>query len=200
MAKKICSDCGKKKKLSKFSAHKLAKDGKSTVCRKCMRIRARNHAKTKEGVITLIYGNQRGNSRKRGHRLPEYDRQALSDWLYSQKLFHELYDEWVQSGYDRNLKPSVDRKDDSIHYCFSNIQLMTFGENNAKDKLLMRRGVEQYSLDGEFIAEFNSATEASKELGINRNHIGSVCNGNRESCGGFLWKHATEQQNKKEIK
>ena len=189
MPKKVCRDCFKKKKLSKFSPHKLAKDGKSTVCRKCMCGRASRHAKTKEGVVTLIYGNQRGNSRARGHRLPEYDRQALHEWLYSQTLFHELYDEWVQSGYERNLKPSVDRKDDDIHYCFSNIQLMTFGENNAKDKKVMRRGVDQYTLDGDYIGSFNSAVEASTVLNISRNHIGSVCNGSRKSCGGFIWKH-----------
>ncbi len=103
-----------------------------SLCKDCEREAVVKYQKTKKGVIGLLYNSQKKHSKTRGHRPPEYTKQEFKDWIVSQTLFHELYDEWKQSGYIRRLKPSVDRKYDDIHYCMSNIQLMTFGENNAK--------------------------------------------------------------------
>lgn len=46
----------------------------------------------------------------------------------------------------------------------------------------------QYKKDGSFIKEWNSATEAGSELGINRNSIGGNCRGELKTAGGFIWK------------
>ncbi len=45
----------------------------------------------------------------------------------------------------------------------------------------------QYSLNDEFIKEWESVSLPSKELNISR-HISDCCNGKRETCGGFKWK------------
>ena len=37
---------------------------------------------------------------------------------------------------------------------------------------------------------YNSLSEAANQLNIERSQIGKVCNGNRKTCGGFLWKFA----------
>ena len=47
----------------------------------------------------------------------------------------------------------------------------------------------QFSKDGEFIAEYSSLTEASRQTGCNNSHIGSCCKGNRKSASGFIWKY-----------
>ena len=46
----------------------------------------------------------------------------------------------------------------------------------------------QYYND-EPIKEWNSLSEASKELNINNGHISSVCSGKRKTAGGFNWKY-----------
>lgn len=48
--------------------------------------------------------------------------------------------------------------------------------------------VVQLSLDEIEINTFASMTEAQEKTGIWRNHISDVCNGKRQTAGGFKWK------------
>ena len=47
----------------------------------------------------------------------------------------------------------------------------------------------QFTKSGEFIKEWPSIREASKQLKINFGNICSCCNGKRKSVGGFIWRH-----------
>ena len=49
--------------------------------------------------------------------------------------------------------------------------------------------VNQLDLGGKIIKTWNHMSEASRELNISRRHISHVCNGERKSAGGFIWKH-----------
>ena len=52
------------------------------------------------------------------------------------------------------------------------------------------KAVLQYSIDGRFIKEWPSATDASLGLGLNIiAGIGMVCKGKRKTAGGFIWKY-----------
>ena len=189
-----CKDCGKHKKHSKFHLNPKFLRGYSSACKKCAIKSGKKWRKTKEGFVSSSYRGQKGSSIKRGHRLPEYTKDEFRDWLFSQKLFHELYSEWVLSKYAKRLRPSVDRKDDNIHYCFSNITLMTWGENNDKPRLANYKSVCQYTKDGEFIAEYASMKIAGAVTGVTRNNISQVCGGHRKQAGGFVWA-LTEKAN-----
>lgn len=46
----------------------------------------------------------------------------------------------------------------------------------------------QYTIDGEFIKEWVSSRNAAENLGLSQGNIWSVINGNRKTCGGFVWK------------
>lgn len=72
----------------------------------------------------------------------------------------------------------------------TNIENNTFKEyiNKKKENRLIK--VSQYSMDYKFIKEWNSATEAAKELGIANQSISSCCLGKRKSAGGFKWKYS----------
>ena len=50
-------------------------------------------------------------------------------------------------------------------------------------------GILQFSKDGEFIAEYPSIMEASRQTGCYQSHIGSCCKGNRKSTGGYIWRN-----------
>lgn len=56
--------------------------------------------------------------------------------------------------------------------------------------------VKQYSMNGEFIKEWNSAKDVENELGINADSICSICNHKsktRHSAGGFMWTFFNEE-------
>ena len=127
--------------------------------------------KSKKGLVTKLYGRQCENSIKRGHNAPTYTRDELKEWLYSQKLFHLLYDNWSRLDFQSDYAPSVDRKEDSIGYTMNNIQLMTWKENYKKACSDRKSGVNncsnkavvQMDLDGNIIGEFHS-TSSSRSI------------------------------------
>lgn len=59
---------------------------------------------------------------------------------------------------------------------------------NNKNQSISKR-FNQYDLDGNFIATYNSTMEATRKLGISRN-ISSCCLGKLKSCGGYIWRYA----------
>ena len=66
-----------------------------------------------------------------------------------------------------------------------------FSEESRK-KISQSKGVNgilQFSKDGEFIAEYPSLMEASRQTGCNHGNICECCKGNHKSAGGFIWKY-----------
>jgi len=51
------------------------------------------------------------------------------------------------------------------------------------------KSVNQFSLDGDLIALYESASEASRITGISKTCITRCCRGEREQTHGFLWKY-----------
>lgn len=70
-------------------------------------------------------------------------------------------------------------------------------KNNKYNKIVgcQSKIVEQYTLDGEFVAKYNSLVDACKVLGINKkksNGICRCCYGQQGSAYGYKWKYITE--------
>ena len=163
----------------------------------------KRNRRTKQDVISRMYSHQRGSSKKRGHIMPIYTNAELSEWLLNDWLFDLLYNNWVNCGYIKNMIPSVDRLDDTKGYSFENIQLMTWGENDAKQSADTRSGklrhkallngghraVMQFSKRGKFIDEHISTSEASRNTGVTQQNISKVCQKQRKSAGGYVWKY-----------
>ena len=191
---KECTACKDMLDLDKFGRSKKGKDGLKSECRKCENIRSLNRRRTKDGLVTLIAKNQRARSKKKGFNPPEYTTKELIQWINEQDSFNDMYNEWVNSGYDKNLTPSIDRINDYIGYRFGNIQLMTWAENNKKG-IESRRSlsntknntrVSQFK-DGVSIRTFSSILEAERITGIHNGNIASVCRGERKTAGGYEW-------------
>ena len=152
--------------------------------------------RTKHGKMNSMYRSQKHNSKVRNHNMPEYTKEEFFEWL-DKNDFSVLYEYWVDSGFKKSLSPSVDRKDSNKGYSFSNIKLMTWEENgkrayserkNGKLKT-QHRPVLQFDLEFNFIAEYVSLREASRQTGAKVQNISLVCNNNqRRSTGGYIWK------------
>lgn len=63
-----------------------------------------------------------------------------------------------------------------------------------KANLKRNKKVYQFDLDNNFIREYKSVTQASKENGVSKQGISKSCNDYNKSCGGYFWSY------KKDIK
>ena len=154
------------------------------------------YRRTKHGLIMQMYSGQRTRSKSRGHKPPMYTFDEFKDWLYAQHLFHDLYDLWVLSGYDKYQAPSVDRDDSSFGYSFSNITLMTWHENNQNGYIEAKhmshegkhKSVSQYSLSGAFICTHPSISAASRSVGRSVSTLSCCVNGITKTSAGYKWR------------
>lgn len=159
---------------------------------------------TKKGLIGRIYNTQKDRCKKKEVPLPTYSREWLTKWLRNQDLFHILYQEWVDSEYDKMKKPSIDRLNDYISYTETNIQLMTWEENCSKhyeDRKSGRntkhsKAVVQFRKDGTLVKIHKSISLAERETDIHGAEISKCITRyrNREFAGGYGWRPATKQE------
>jgi len=194
---KICTKCKINKNKSEFKRNSAYKGGYVRICKSC-NLKDNNKWKlSKKGVITTIYNSQKESSKKRNHNPPMYILSELREWLFNDWIFNLLYDNWVNCGYLKDMKPSVDRLDDYKGYSLDNIQLMTWKENNRRSHVDRYKGINnktskrvaQYNLNNSLISEYYSISEASRRTGCNNAHIGSCCKGKRNTTGGFKWAY-----------
>ena len=201
MKSKVCSKCGELKYLNQFSRCKSHKDGLGYKCKICSSKRGLEYRRTKDGVVTKIYSHQVEYSKLREHNPPAYTKGELKDWMFSQEIFHEIYDNWVSSGYLKGLKPSCDRTDDYQGYNLDRLQLMTWNDNNKKGCEDRKNGVNNkqsksiistHKITGKEM-EYYSIRHAERETSINNANISKCClgKGNYKSAGGYYWRFKT---------
>lgn len=68
-----------------------------------------------------------------------YKKEELHEWLIS-KGIESLYDFWVNSGFSKDCKPSIDRLNDFNGYSFDNMRLVTWRENREHQHEDIREG------------------------------------------------------------
>jgi hypothetical protein len=193
---KQCKDCIKIKHYSEFTTSQTNLDGLYPYCRVCQSVRKEIYRKTKNGLVTGIYSDQRSSSVSRSHDMPNYSNHDLRKWVHAQHNFDKLYNNWVISGFDKMLKPSVDRLDDYKPYTFSNIRLTTWQMNFDKGHSDMVNGinnkqstsVSQYTKNMRLIDTYYSISEAKRRTKIN--NISSACSGLFKTSGGYIWKYS----------
>ena len=83
-----------------------------------------------------------------------------------------------------------------------NIEMVNHSENVKKRYEIGNDGnnykaVEQYDLDGNYIATYKSSYEAAKITGIGRTCIGGCCRKEHNTAGGYIWKFKNIEEDKK---
>jgi hypothetical protein len=144
-----------------------------------------------------MYSNQRKRAKRRKHPMPTYTADEFEEAILAMPLFHTLHSDWVLSGYNKQLVPSIDRLDDDISYTEDNIQLVTWKENNEKHYADRKNGtnnklnkaVLQLTKEGTHIAEHYSVSEASRVTKINRTGILNCISGKAKSAGNCIWRY-----------
>lgn len=155
--------------------------------------------RSKKGFLTHLYSDQKVRSKRRGHSLPSYTKEELKEWLYKNN-FNTLYKQWVESGFDKYTKPSVDRLDNNKGYTLNNIRLVTWKQNDDQGNKDIRKGILIHKVNPQLSViatckktnktiEFSSIINAERETGISNSNISKCCRGIRNSAGGYTWKY-----------
>lgn len=99
----------------------------------------KKYEKTPKGFLMRLYRNMKSRIegvQKIKHHL--YSGKALIDkdafylWAVNNPDFVSLYADYVASGFERKLAPSVDRKDSTKGYELSNMEWVTMSENSRR--------------------------------------------------------------------
>lgn len=85
-------------------------------------------------------------------------------------------------------KLGVDRIDDSKPHTIENCVCCCGKCNTNKHIDSLKKTICQYTLDGEFVAEYNSLRDAERMTNIYHSNIGKCCSGKYKTAGGFVWK------------
>lgn len=110
--------------------------------RKNDNIHTKVYEKTVSGFLMRLYRNM--ESRITGIQKEKFHlyegrflipRDTFYEWSNKNEKFQTLYKDYVVSGYDRKLAPSVDRIDSSKGYELDNIEWVTMSENSRRGAL-----------------------------------------------------------------
>lgn len=95
--------------------------------------------------------------------------------------------EWCEHIYNVNYGTAIKRMTKTLKDNKENTKrIAEMGKENAKK---LSKIVEQYTLEGEFVAEYPSTREAGRILGFSASCIGHCCNGKRLTHQGYKWKY-----------
>ena len=97
----------------------------------------KKYEKTKKGKLMRTYRNMESRTKGivKGKRhlyegLGVMQRDCFYSWSLGDEDFNKLYQEWVDSGYEKRLSPSIDRVDTALGYVEGNVRWVTHSENS----------------------------------------------------------------------
>jgi len=98
---------------------------------------SKKYEKTKKGFLMRAYRNMesriKGIQKKKAHLYIGkclMSREDFYTWSLNNKDFHNLFEKWEKSSYNRKLTPSVDRINPDIGYDLTNVRWVTHSENS----------------------------------------------------------------------
>lgn len=183
MKTKICTGCGKRKKLSEFGKNFYHTDGLKSQCKNCTKLARKKFYKKFPWKRTLQNINQRCNNPK-SKNYKNYGLKGIKNEF--KNLEEDIEFLWFRDKAYNMKRPSIDRKNKNKSYTLNNCQFIELSINSVKDK---RKPILQYSLDGKFIKEFESGYEIQRILKISSGNISQCCMAKRQTAGGYKWRY-----------
>lgn len=97
-------------------------------------------------------------------------------------LVYQTFIGEITNGYDVHHKDHNKLNNFVENLCL--IEHKKHSDLHSKDK---SKPIVQYTLDGQFVAEYKSAFDASRQTGFNRESINKCCLGKQKTCANHLW-------------
>ena len=82
-----------------------------------------------------------------------------------------------------------DNRVENLEWCTEQYNC-NYGNRNKKLSKSKYKAINQYSLNGDLIREWESGISIEKETGFNNKNISACCRGVRKTAYGYIWKFA----------
>ena len=148
-----------------------------------------------------------GSLIKVGYRIVTLSKKGTHHKKYIHRLVAEAF---ISNPYNKKYVNHIDGNKQNNR--IDNLEWCTASENNLhafktglkkvtekqriqaskNGKIYCSKNVIQYDLNGNFIKEWNSLSEASRILNVNRGNIGTCCRLKKGTAGGYIWKFKEE--------
>jgi hypothetical protein len=182
MKTKTCLICKIEKPFNEFGNHNATSSRKRSYCKECDNIKQKNYRKNHKFETIQMWLNTRCYNPNRSD-YKYYGGKGIKNFL----SLDDLKTLWERDNADLMIRPSIDRIDSDKDYCFENCQFIEFNKNTQERNKRFSKVILQFTLDGNFIREWDSISLASKTLKINLSCISNVINFKRNTAGGFKW-------------
>ena len=142
-----------------------------------------------KGLITNLYGKMMLRSSEKGYGALPFTLNEFYEWSISNKSFLIVFDGWVNSGYEKDFKPSADRINANEGYSFNNINWTFWKDNYYKGinetAIKRQKPIIMYK-DDKKIGKFKSIDDARYFLEMKSNgNISENLRGKRKSVFGY---------------
>lgn len=103
------------------------------MCKSCISDYNKEIRHTPDGLLGIIYNDQKASSRRRNHQPPQYTLAEFREWVHNcVPVFESLFNDWVIRGFNREFTPSFDRIDPRQSYTLNNLRCVAWNENRKK--------------------------------------------------------------------
>lgn len=138
---------------------------------------------TKCGYYNVVLSKDNNKKHKLIHRLVA---EAFIDNKYNKTCINHINEcKWDNAVW--NLEWCTHKENNNYGNHNIKLSISKTGKYNRKD---VSKPVLQYTVDGQFIAEYPSMLEAQRQTGFFQTGIGQCCRGNKKysTVGGYKWK------------
>lgn len=118
--------------------------------------------------------------------IPNPENKPFIDHIDTDKTNHSLSNlRWVTPKENANNALTMQHCRDNTY--ISEVANRSNNTKRLRNTINAPKTVYQYTIDGDFVAEYQSAADASRRTGIMDTAIGQVCLGRTYSAGGYIW-------------
>lgn len=112
-------------------------------------------------------------------------KERISTQILGHIIVYETFVGTIPKGYVVHHKNHI-RTDNRLE----NLELMPRNKHSKMHNEEKSKSVLQFTKDGQFVAEYESAYEAERQTGISQCHICDCCNNkpHHKTAGGYIWK------------
>jgi len=143
--------------------------------------KVKEYQKTKIGKATKIMNDCKRSDKRYNRGECDLTAEWIVENIFSKPCVHCGESDWRKIGCNRldNSKPHT--KDNVEPCCWK-----------CNDKLAhdsRRKVIQQFSLNGEFIKEWEYANQAANVMGCSNSSIADCCRGKIKTCKGYRWSY-----------
>jgi hypothetical protein len=196
---RVCKICHIDKEIDDFYKHPEGRDGYLLSCKKCIKQQKKDFYKSHQPQMKLRYKQEKESKpwvwifkgikqRCENPNNPSYKSYGEKgiQCLITKKDVKFL---WFRDKAYLMEQPSIDRIDNDGNYCLENCQFLEQKDNFQKVVNKLKKKILQFDLNGNFIKEWESIAEASRQCKTHSSNLSLCCLGKIKSSQGFIWKY-----------